>query len=160
MFNLCKVGDGKYAVEYLNSRRIIYVYKCRKRWRALEEEVKYFENFVENTFAVIPINAVSTPLSLMIGVLLYNANASLTSRFRNKGLVLSMFITGRKQLYETIRLLKEKYVESDSYYLVVIDGYRDGEDRLKECEPLSIEQSVKDVNTDVLKNIYNLINVL
>lgn len=160
MFNISRTGDGDYTLNYFGYRWVIRIYECSKRGSSLEDEINDFKEIIKDIFAIIPTQAIKTPISLLIGTIMFNTNSSLTTRFRNKGLVLSMFITGRRQLYETVEILRKTYVESNSYYLVVIHSCGESMAPLKECKPLNIEQSVKDVDINVLKNIYGLISVL
>lgn len=69
-----------------------------------------------------------------------------------------MLILGKDQLKEVIDELEEHFNKCNQYYLVIIDPLE--KPVLTNCYSVDYECGVNEINVDILKNIYVLLDKL
>ncbi len=108
-----------YELKYFGRKMLFKVLKCFKQNPILEEELKLFNQYFK-IYALIPEKLLETDLQILQGIIHFHIYGETLKRIKNKGLLLSMLILGRKQLRDVIGDLNSSYQVSKNYYIVVI----------------------------------------
>ena len=158
LLNISRSSTGEYVIEYFGKKWVFYIYLCRKTNSTLQAEVSAIEKSITGIFSLIPNTLIKTFFSIIQGTLHFLIHRDKFRKARNKGLFLSMLILGKDQLKEVIDELEEHFNKCNQYYLVIIDPLE--KPVLTNCYSVDYECGVNEINVDILKNIYVLLDKL
>ncbi len=111
------------VINYMGRKTVININKCRGEKTGLDEEITRLSIRSSDPVAVVPTTMISSLWQIIFGVLNYETirvyRPSIYEKFKNKGLLLSMLITGMPQLSDVVRILKNEYLRSDRHYFII-----------------------------------------
>jgi hypothetical protein len=114
-----KHSGNIYELRYFGRKILFGILKCTKQNTVLEEELKLYNKYFK-TYTLIPEKLLETDLQVLQGIIHFHIYSEALRRIKNKGLLLSMLILGRKQLRDVIDDLNNSYQVSKNYYVIVI----------------------------------------
>ncbi|ABN70005.1 hypothetical protein Smar_0905 [Staphylothermus marinus F1] len=159
IFNLETIEKGFYMINYLGKTIYFYIFYCKKSRENIDEELDNLKLDDKNVYALIPVNAIYSINQLVQGVLHYIVYEKTYTRIRNKGLLLSMFILGQRQLRDTINKINTGFVSSKNYYLIIIGNQKISISN--KCDPADLVFDLKEHDFKVLaKNIQSILEML
>ncbi len=112
-------GDGGYWLSYLGYKVGFKIYRCIGEKAGFGEEINRLDLPSNCPVAVIPLSMLSSAYQLIQGLAYYVGSEKLRLRIRNKGLLLAVLITGKRQLKDYILEASDSYSESDKIYYIV-----------------------------------------
>ncbi len=152
------LDDKSHVLSYLNYKVSLKIYKCQGGSTSLDGEIRRLDISPDKPIAVIPEDMIESAYQVLQGALYYMIADKLWRRTRNKGLLLAILITGRRQIKDYVDEAIEEYSRSKSYYTVVI-----AEDKWrkvwKHCVPITIDVLGRDL-TPAVKNLRRMIQLL
>ncbi len=112
-------GDGWYWLSYLGYRVGFIIYKCVGEKPGFEEEVDALNPPSTCPVAIIPSLMLSTAYQVIQGIVYFTGSEKPRLRVRNKGLLLAMLLTGKRQLKDYIVEASDSYRKSGGTYYIV-----------------------------------------
>ncbi len=118
-----ELQGSRVLINYMGKEIKAYIYICNGTRKTIDEELKELDISPYHPIAIIPFTMINSVWQIVFGIINYEIihayRKNLYNKFRNKGLLLSMLITGERQLGDIINRLREEYVCSDSKYFVI-----------------------------------------
>ncbi|ADI32649.1 hypothetical protein [Staphylothermus hellenicus] len=159
IFSLETIEKGFYMINYLGKTIYFHIFSCKKSRENIDEEIDRLKLDNKTVYALIPVNTIQSINQLIQGVLHYYIYEKTYTRIRNKGLLLSMFILGQKQLRDTINKINNGFSSSKNYYLIIIGDQKTS--IRDKCVPTDLVFDLRDDDFKVLaKNIQSVLETL
>ena len=117
------------TIDYMGRKITIAIYVCRGEESSLDKEVDKLAISPSDPVAIIPATMIHSLWQIIFGVLNYviirEYRPNTYEKFKNKGLFLSMLITGLPQLSDVVKALKNEYTRSEFRYIIISlkDGF-------------------------------------
>ena len=118
-----KLQGNRILINYMGKEIKAYIYVCDGTKKDIDKEIKELDISPSRPIAIIPFTMINSIWQIVFGIINYEIihtyRKNLYNKFRNKGLLLSMLITGKRQLGDIINRLREEYTRSNSKYFVI-----------------------------------------
>ncbi len=118
-----EIQGSRILINYLGKEIKAYIYVCNGTRKTIDEELKELDISPYHPIAIIPFTMINSIWQIIFGIIsyeiIYTYRKNLYNKIKNKGLLLSMLITGERQLSDIINRLREEYARSNSRYFVV-----------------------------------------
>jgi len=118
-----ELQGNRILINYMGKEIKAYIYVCDGTKKDIDKEIKELDISPSHPIAIIPFTMINSIWQIVFGIINYEIihtyRKNLYDKFRNKGLLLSMLITGEQQLGDIINRLRDEYVRSNSKYFVI-----------------------------------------
>ncbi len=156
-----ELRGSRILINYMDKEIKAYIYICNGTRKTIDEELKELDISPSHPIAIIPFTMIKSVWQIVFGIISYEIihiyRKNLYNKFRNKGLLLSMLITGERQLGDIINRLREEYVRSNSKYFMI-----SLQDRIilpdKCSEDAQLNPSIESVH--LVKNVNNYLRLV
>lgn len=154
-----RVEKGVFLVNlwWRNQKFLVYFYSCKNLSKDLASEVKLRGLTPDKPVAIIPARMIKGLVQLVQGAVHYKIYAESISRIKNKGLLLALLITGRKQLKELVDALELSIKSGEDYYIISLD---EPLRKSELCTATDIEAGIPEELKQVVKNVDALLSYL